>query len=115
MPRPRKDMTQKEEYQYLEMDPFMDFAEMTRLFLSMQQRTFYRWKRRIKVSKKLCRYNKLDDAFHFWCCNFLPSLLIGTGQGVIAQWLYDCTLKSDQEPVVFFLQTYSKPKAAVIF
>ena len=48
IPWPRKDMTQKEEYQYLELDPFMDFAEMTRLFPNMQQRTFYRWKRRIK-------------------------------------------------------------------
>ncbi|KAL8623220.1 hypothetical protein ACOMHN_041912 [Nucella lapillus] len=47
-PWPRKDMTQKEEYQYLERDPFMDFAEMTRIFPNMQQRTFYRWKRRIK-------------------------------------------------------------------
>lgn len=48
IPWPRKDMTQKEEYQFLEMDPFMDFAEMSRLFPNMQQRTFYRWKRRIK-------------------------------------------------------------------
>ncbi|XP_076435927.1 uncharacterized protein LOC143275589 isoform X2 [Babylonia areolata] len=47
-PWPRKDMTQKEEYQFLERDPFMDFAEMTRLFPNMQQRTFYRWKRKIK-------------------------------------------------------------------
>lgn len=45
---PRKDMTQKEEYQHLEMHPFMDFAEMLRSFPNMQQRTFYRWKRRIK-------------------------------------------------------------------
>lgn len=48
VPWPRKDMTQKEEYQFLETDPFMDFAEMSRLFPNMQQRTFYRWKRRIK-------------------------------------------------------------------
>jgi hypothetical protein len=47
-PWPRKDMTQKEEYQFLERNPFMDFAEMSRVFPSMQQRTFYRWKRRIK-------------------------------------------------------------------
>lgn len=44
----RKDMTQKAEYQFLETDPFMDFAEMSRHFPNMQQRTFYRWKRRIK-------------------------------------------------------------------
>ena len=44
----RKDLTQKEEYQFLESDPFMDFADMTYHFPAMQQRTFYRWKRRIK-------------------------------------------------------------------
>ncbi|RUS79993.1 hypothetical protein EGW08_012258, partial [Elysia chlorotica] len=44
----RRDMSRKEEYEFLELNPFCDLAEFSARHPHVHQRTYYRWKRRIK-------------------------------------------------------------------
>ncbi|KAH9488030.1 hypothetical protein Btru_066721 [Bulinus truncatus] len=48
IPWQRRDMSRKEEYEYLEFHPFCDLAEFSQHYPHVHQRTYYRWKRRIK-------------------------------------------------------------------
>ena len=48
IPWQRRDMSRKEEYEFLEMNPFCDLAEFSARHPHVHQRTYYRWKRRIK-------------------------------------------------------------------
>uniref|UniRef100_A0A2C9LKL6 Uncharacterized protein n=1 Tax=Biomphalaria glabrata TaxID=6526 RepID=A0A2C9LKL6_BIOGL len=48
IPWQRRDMSRKEEYEYLEFHPFSDLAEFSQHYPHVHQRTYYRWKRRIK-------------------------------------------------------------------
>lgn len=48
IPWQRRDMSRKEEYEFLEMNPFSDLAEFSLKYPHVHQRTYYRWKRRIK-------------------------------------------------------------------
>ncbi|GFO25819.1 hypothetical protein PoB_005232400 [Plakobranchus ocellatus] len=48
IPWQRRDMSRKEEYEFLEMNPFCDLAEFSNRHPHVHQRTYYRWKRRIK-------------------------------------------------------------------
>ncbi|XP_050396900.1 uncharacterized protein LOC126815353 [Patella vulgata] len=44
----RREIVYKVEYEHLEKNPFCDFYELTSHYPNIQQRTFYRWKRKIK-------------------------------------------------------------------
>ncbi|ESO86493.1 hypothetical protein LOTGIDRAFT_235314 [Lottia gigantea] len=44
----RREIVYKVEYEHLEKNPFCDFYELTARYPNIQQRTFYRWKRKIK-------------------------------------------------------------------
>ncbi|GFS18895.1 hypothetical protein ElyMa_003274600 [Elysia marginata] len=48
IPWQRRDMSRKEEYEFLELNPFCDLAEFSARHPHVHQRTYYRWKRRIK-------------------------------------------------------------------
>lgn len=48
IPWQRRDMSRKEEYEFLEMNPFSDLSEFSLRYPHVNQRTYYRWKRRIK-------------------------------------------------------------------
>lgn len=48
IPWQRRDMSRKEEYEFLEMNPFSDLADFSQRYPHVHQRTYYRWKRRIK-------------------------------------------------------------------
>lgn len=48
IPWQRRDMSRKEEYEFLEFHPFSDLAEFSQHYPHVHQRTYYRWKRRIK-------------------------------------------------------------------
>ncbi|XP_005092205.1 uncharacterized protein LOC101861939 [Aplysia californica] len=48
IPWQRRDMSRKEEYEFLEFNPFCDLAEFSQRYPHVHQRTYYRWKRRIK-------------------------------------------------------------------
>ena len=48
IPWQRRDMSRKSEYEFLEFNPFCDLAEFSQRYKHVHQRTYYRWKRRIK-------------------------------------------------------------------
>ncbi|XP_046576110.1 LOW QUALITY PROTEIN: uncharacterized protein LOC124284094 [Haliotis rubra] len=89
----KKEVFHKEEYEVLEMTPFTDYAEFLRHCPSVLQRTFYRWKRRIKdeyifleqhpdmTYQEYIQYipHAKENVFIFWKSLMQKGYLFGTG------------------------------------